>query len=368
MTHLHILGIRGIPARYGGFETFAERLAIYFVEHGWKVTVYCQEDTNAYRGPRENFWYGIRLIHIPVTPRGAIGTILFDWKAICWVLRMRGLVLTLGYNTALFNYLLRLMRIPNIINMDGIEWRRDKWGTFARNWLRANEHIAVKVADHLIADNPVIAEHLTCIAPHAKITMIPYGADAVESADPALLAPLSINPDGYVLVIARPEPDNSILEIVTAFSARPRGLKLVILGTFRPDTSAYHRAVMASASDEVLFPGAIYDRNTVDVLRYFARLYIHGHKVGGTNPSLVEALGAGSPILAHDNPFNRWVAGEAACYFTDVAECKQRLNELLSSRAALDTMRGTARARHTQLFLWNDVLTQYDTLLNQYAS
>ncbi len=366
---LAVLGTRGIPARHGGFETFVERLAPYLVQHGWEVTVYCQENAAEYDGPRVSDWQGVCRVHVPVRLPGALGTVAFDWKTTLHAGRERTVALTLGYNTAAFNALFRLTGAPNLINMDGIEWQRDKWSWTARLWLRLNERLACRFADHLIADNPAIAEHLRARgAPTNGITMIPYGADAVDAADTAPLASLGLEPQGYALVIARPEPDNSILEIVQAYCAQARRLKLVVLGDFCPDTHAYHRQVLDAANAEVMFPGAIYDKAAVASLRFHARLYIHGHKFGGTNPSLVEALGAGSPILAHDNPFNRWVAGQAARYFTDRAQCEILLDALLADQAVLTAMRQAARARHAQSFRWSDILAQYETLLSKYRT
>ena len=133
-----------------------------------------------------------------------------------------------------------------------------------------------------------------------------------------MLAPLGLTPGQYVTLIARPEPENSVLEIVAAFSAkRPRGLKLVVLGAYHPEALPYHAQVMAAASPEVVFAGALYDHALVNALRLHGLLYLHGHQVGGTNPSLIEAMGAGNPVLAHDNRFNRWVARDGAWYFQD---------------------------------------------------
>ena len=130
----------------------------------------------------------------------------------------------------------------------------------------------------------------------------------------------------------------------------------------------YHRRVRAAASAEVQFPGAIYDREVVNALRAHARLYLHGHTVGGTNPSLVEALGAGSPTLAHDNAFNRWVAGEGARYFRGVEDCATRITSLLDADAERAALSSAARARHAEAFDWEIVLTRYEALLAEQAA
>lgn len=364
MRTLRILGTRGVPARHGGFETFAEDLARHLVGSGWQVTVYCQGEGI---GPiHADEWEGIQRVWIPVRQPGAVGTIVFDWKATRHAARERGLCLTLGYNTAIFCLWLRMGRTANLINMDGLEWKRSKYGLPQRLWLLGNEVAGSWIGDHLIADHPEIARHLSRWTRPAKITTIPYGSRPVNEAPTAPLEALGLAPDGFALVIARPEPENSILEIVEAFSRRPRGKKLVLLGEYRAEHS-YQRRVRAAASPEVVFAGAIYERDIVESLRAHCWLYLHGHTVGGTNPSLVEALAAGSAVLAQDNAFNRWVAGPLARYFQDTDECALRLDELAADEAPLAQMRQASRRRHAEQFTLDGCLQAYEALLSIWA-
>ncbi len=363
--HLRILGTRGIPAQHGGFETFAERLALYLVFKGWSVTVYCQDEGQG--KTYQDRWNGVDLVHIPINRAGASGTIIFDWLSTLHAARSNDAVLTLGYNTAIFCFLYRVKKITNLINMDGIEWRREKWSLLEKVWLFINERLGSLLGNHLVADNPGIQEHLAGFAEERKITMIPYGSDRVEHADTEKLQAYGLEVDRYSLVVARPEPENSILEMVQAFSRRPRGIKLVVLGKFEPKIFPYHKVVMAAASDEVLFPGAIYDQSVVAALRKNCCLYMHGHTVGGTNPSLVEALGAGSPILAHDNKFNRWVAGEDASYFHQEEDCCAKLDLLLGNKQLLASMRVESYRLHQERFEWPHVLEQYEQLLLKFV-
>lgn len=363
--HLAILGTRGIPARHGGFETFAERLALYLVRRDWAVTVYCQDER---RGPTlEGVWQDIRLVRIAEPRRGALGTMIFDWKSTRHAAREESTLLTLGYNTAAFCGWYRLRGRTNLMNMDGLEWQRAKWSRPAKAWLYLNERLGCRLAQHLIADHPAIAAHLATRAPAAKITMIPYGADLVVEAPAEPLRQLQLEPRRYALVVARPEPENSLLEMVAAFSARPRGYRLVVLGNYEPDRIPYHARVLAAAGPEVMFPGAIYDATTVRALRHHARLYLHGHTVGGTNPALVEALGSGAPVLAHDNIFNRWVAGPEAHYFRDSQECAAELDRLLDNPEKLAGMRDASYGRHGLEFTWDRVLGAYEELLSRFT-
>lgn len=362
--HLYILGIRGVPAQHGGFETFAEKLSLFLVAQGWEVTVYCQEDGKG--GKWESSWNGVNRIHIPVQRQGALGTIIFDLCATIDALKHSGLFLTLGYNTAIFNLMQRLKRQTNIINMDGIEWRREKWGKVAKTWFWINERIGCWSGNHLVADHPKILEHLATRVSSSKITMIPYGGDEVSSASARVLVPYGVEPYGFSVIIARPEPENSFLEMVRAFSSSRRDHRLVVLGNFNPEVNPYHKSVMDAASDEVIFPGAIYDASIVQALRFYCRFYLHGHRVGGTNPSLVEALGAGCAVIAHDNHFNRWVAGPDAAYFQDEASCSVLFDKLLSNDAAYAKLKDASRQQFLERFTWDKILGEYEALLTRW--
>ena len=365
MKKLIVLGIRGIPAKHGGFETFAEYLCPYLITKGWKVTVYCQEEGQGAIYSSE--WKGIERIHIPVKSLGPLGTIIFDLRSVIHSLRFQGVFLTLGYNTALFNILHRAFRKVNVINMDGIEWKRQKWSFAGKIWFWLNERFGCWFGNHLIADHPKIKEHLATRVPHTKITMITYGGREILSSDESVLSDFGLISGQYAILIARAEPENSILEAIQAFSQEQRNAKLVVLGNYTPGSNAYHASVIESASFEVQFVGAIYDVDKVSALRYYARFYIHGHQVGGTNPSLVEALGAGSAVLAHDNSFNRWVTKDAAVYFTDVQSASTEIKKLFLNDEYLKKLQNKARENFNNNFQWDKILLEYDQLLTSYS-
>lgn len=357
---LRILGTRGVPAAHGGFETFAEHLALYLVQQGWRVVVYCQEDG---AGPVfEDRWQGVERVRIPVQRGGPAGTIQFDWLATRHAARHGDLCLTLGYNTAVFCAWLRLRGVPNVINMDGIEWSRAKWGGVAKAWFWMNDWAGCWLGNHLVADHPEIAKHLQSRVSAQKITTIAYGADALSDVPVAPVQALGLVPGQYLTVVARPEPENSILEVVQGFSMRQRGKTLVVLGNYDP-LNAYHRAVQGAAGPEVRFVGAIYDKPVVQALRFHSAAYVHGHQVGGTNPSLVEALGAGNAVLAHDNRFNRWVAADGAAYFTSAAGFDEALSTVLGQPDRLPALRTAALQRFRDGLTWPQILGQYEALL-----
>lgn len=357
---LLILGTRGIPAAHGGFETFAEKLALFLVERGWRVGVYCQDEVPAVTQRfRSEMWRGIELIRTQVASDGPQATLEFDWHCVRDAARREAVSLVLGYNGAVFLPYLRLAGRKILTNMDGIEWRRPKWSFPVRAWFWLNEWIAAWSSNRLVADHPVIADHLATRRPRSATAMIPYGGVPISSAPTAPLARLGLESGRYLVSIARIEPDNSILTLVEAFSRKPRGMKLVVLGTFS-DKIAYHREVMAAAGPEVLTPGAIYDPGVVQALRFHARAYLHGHTVGGTNPSLVEALWAGNPVIAHDNPYNRWTAGEAGLFFNDQASCSEAIDRLIADDILAGRLKKAALSRAQEKFKWQAVLEHYE--------
>ena len=357
---VRILGTHGVPAAYGGFETAAENIALFLQRRGWRVIVYCQVKGD---GPvREDLWHGLERVIVPVAQGGWKGTTMFDWISIRHACRFNDLCLTFGYNTGIFNVLQRLHGIPNVINMDGKEWTRSRWGYFMQAVLYVNERISCLVGNHLIADHPEIEKYLLTRAPQRKISTLTYGADPVPDAPVEPVLALGLQPGEYLTVIARPIPENSILEIVRGFSARARGKKLVLLGNYdTPDP--YHAELRAAAGPEVVFPGAIYDKAVVKALRFHCVAYAHGHTVGGTNPSLCEAMGASNPVIARDNAYNRWVARDAAVYFDSAESFSDRVDELLGAPARRAALRRASAARFAEEFTWEHVAGQYETQL-----
>jgi glycosyltransferase involved in cell wall biosynthesis len=357
---LRILGTRGIPGGHGGFETFAEDLAPFLVQRGWAVTVYCQAKVG--KGTTEAMWRGVRLVQIPVRSRRSLGSVVFDLRSTRHALSEDGLALVCGYNTAVLIAAYRLFGIPTLLNLDGLEWQRRKYNSFERAWFIANEWIGVRAAAHLIADHPEIEARYPDDVQARRVTTIPYGSAAVVEADADLLTPWGLTPDSYALVIARPVPENSILEIVRTYSACRLSHPLVIVGGYDPSIR-YHRSVLEASGPDVRFLGPIYERPLVHALRYHATLYIHGHQVGGTNPSLVEALGAGSPVLAHDNRFNRWTCDGAAVFFRDERQLRAQLERLLRDVGEREELRRCARARHASTFVLERRLEEYEQVL-----
>src|SRR6185369_10347972 len=200
--HVLILGSRGIPAAHGGFETFAERLALFLAERGWCVTVYCQTEVETVSQRfRADEWRGIERVFVEVASRGGRATIEFDWHCIRHAAAQDGVCLVLGYNTGLFLTLLRWHGRKILTNMDGIEWQRPKWSLPVRAWFYVNEWLAAWLSHRLIADHPAITDHLASRRSRKAISTIPYGGDEVASASTEPLRAFGLSPQNYLISI-----------------------------------------------------------------------------------------------------------------------------------------------------------------------
>jgi len=359
-----ILGTRGIPARYGGFETFAEQLSVRLVQRGFDVTVYAEADGEP---PPDQTYQGV-LVRYRRRPRwGAASVIAYDCACL-WDARRRGydLVYMLGYGAAWACWWPRLWGTPVWINVDGLEWARSKWSLTARLYLRLMEWVATWTATRLIADSHVIAERFRTRYPKgAPCSMIAYGADPIDPSRVSM-APLErwgLSAGRYALVVARPEPENHILEIIEGYQASAIEWPLVVVGDVS-DITPYQRRLLAARSDRIRFLGAVYDSLQLTALRAHAAVYVHGHSVGGTNPSLLEAMACASRIIAHDNPFNREVAAERALYF----RTPQDLANLLKSLASGSAWAGVTRSGPPDMperYLWSHIAETYVALLRR---
>jgi polysaccharide biosynthesis/export protein len=198
--------------------------------------------------------------------------------------------------------------------------------------------------------------------------MIPYGADPVDAASPEHLRKYGLVRNGFAILIARIEPENWSLEIVRSFSRRSRRYLLVCVGPLDPERNHYHMQVKAAAGNQVIFLGPIYDKDVLRSLRWHAIAYVHGHTVGGTNPSLVEALGAGNAVIAHRNHFNLWTAGPEQLYFTSENECDALFERLVDEPETARRARRAARQRHEQLFAWPRILERYKNLCSRFVT
>lgn len=353
-----ILGSRGIPAEFGGFETFAEQLSVRLVERGYDVTVYC-EYSQSYRDPE---YKGVRLIFVRTPLLPGLRSIWFDSVCVLRSLRGYDAVCMLGYHAAFSFFLPRIFRTNFITNMDGIEWKRDKWSPTAKRYIRWMEFFAARFSSRLVADADGIADHLnTRYGVGGKTTMIPYGADPVAGTpDPSHLNELSVTPNSYYLLVCRLEPENHVLEVVRGFVQTRTPHKLVIVGDEKTGTE-YVRQLLDAADNRVCFVGTIFNQAMLQSLRWHCRAYFHGHSVGGTNPSLLEAMACGNHTVAHDNVFNREVTDGNAQFFgsaTDVASIISQLD-----LAVPTTLGEQLLGRVGEVYTWDRIADCYEELL-----
>jgi glycosyltransferase involved in cell wall biosynthesis len=361
---LALLGARGIPARYGGFETFAERLAVGLAERGFQVTVFCEGK----EGQPSATFHGVELRYHSAPALGPLQTIVYDLKCL-WSARTGfDVVYMLGYGVAPFCALPRLWRTTVWINPDGVEWARAKWSTPAKLYFRGMEWFSVRAVNRVIADADAIAAHLERRhGPLSACSVIPYGCEIVSAPpDPAQLQKWDLKPDGYYLVVCRLEPENHVLEILQAFRKSHSMRQLVVVGDHGASTP-YVKELRAVRDPRIRMIGTVYDAPALTALRCGAFAYLHGHSVGGTNPSLLEAMGCGNLILAHDNPFNRETLGEDGLYFSTVEDLTATVDSVESGAEELARLRADARERARTHYNWTDVIDRYAELLREAA-
>lgn len=358
-----ILGTKGIPANYGGFETFAEQLATRLVARGHAVTVYAE---TAELPAADAFYQGVRIRYRRRPRWGAASVLAFDVSCLWDARQGYDLVYMLGYGAAWACWLPRLFGTPVWINVDGLEWARSKWGAGARFYLRCMERVSSWVATRLLADAQAIADRFHRLYPSgAPCSFIAYGADevSVTDVDPTVLSAWALQPYRYFLVVARPEPENHVLEVIQGYLQHGGDWPLVVVGNVT-DMNAYQRELLDMASHKVIFSGGIYDANQLKSLRVYAACYLHGHSVGGTNPSLLEALACGNWVIAHDNPFNREVARDAADYFRSPEELAQRLDRWTGmTELEQRQCRNSARRIVAEHYTWRRIVDAYEVLM-----
>ncbi len=355
-----ILGTRGVPARYGGFETLAEELGRRLADRGHEVTVYgrtgiVERDLG--------WWRGMRLVVLPAVHAKPLETLTHTaLSAVHAALEGYDAVLLCNAANAPWVRILQLAGIPVALNVDGLERKRRKWGWAGRLWYRFCERLAALAPDAVVTDAEVIRRYYRR-AYRTPSTMIAYGGDLEPPAGRETLDRLGLEPGGYLLYVSRFEPENNPDRVAAAYRAVPGDLPLVMVGA-APWAPGLARKVAELADHRVLLPGAIYGEGYRELL-FNARLYIHATEVGGTHPALVEAMGAGRPVLYHDTPENREVVGEAGLPFRFEGDrsLERVLAELIEDGDRLAELGRLARQRVEARYRWDAVADAYEALL-----
>jgi glycosyltransferase involved in cell wall biosynthesis len=355
-----ILGTRGIPNNHGGFEQFAEYLASGLVAHGFKVSVY-----NSHSHPFQNKeWCGAEIIHCfdPEEQLGTIGQFIYDFNCIVDSRKRNfDIILQLGYTSnSVWGRLLPRKNTIITTNMDGLEWKRSKYSKLVRRFLRYAEKLGVKFSDHHISDSIGIQDYLL---KHYLVASeyIPYGANLFSEPNEAVLCKYGVSKYAYNMLIARLEPENSIEVILDGVAAATIQTPFLVIGKHQTKYGDYLK-LRYKNSKHIRFQGGIYNLDHLNNLRYFSSFYFHGHTVGGTNPSLLEAMASNALICAHNNPFNKYILEDDALYFEYPDEVLRILNKnyVCKQTSGLNnSMIERNRDKISNIYAWPIIVQQY---------
>ncbi|WP_121809112.1 DUF1972 domain-containing protein [Mucilaginibacter kameinonensis] len=352
-----ILGTRGIPNHYGGFEQCAEYLALGFVKKGFEVIVY-----NSHNHPyQEKNWNGVQIVHCydPEYKWGTAGQFIYDLNCIL-DLRKRNcdVILQLGYtSSSVWGRLLPRKRSIVTTNMDGLEWKRTKYSDSVRKFLLYAEKLGVKHSDYLISDSIGIQDYIKDKYNKDSV-FIPYGADLFQDPQKRVLGEYQVTAFQYDMLIARLEPENSIEVILDGVANANSKRPFLVIGKHQTKFGEYLKTKFAGNSN-IKFIGGIYNINTLNNLRYYSNVYFHGHTVGGTNPSLLEAMSSNSLICANDNPFNRYILNDDALYFLTAEDVKNVIDTTVKNDGGNLLMLINNSNKISTVYSWDIIVDQY---------
>lgn len=356
-----ILGTRGVPARYGGFETAAEEIGQRLAEWGHEVVVYCRNP-----GQTQTWYHGMTLVNLPAVRVKSLETMSHTGLSACHAITQDKPDVAFVFNAANAPYipLLRLAKIPVAVHVDGLEWQRAKWGRRASTYYKWAERSSIRWAQAVIADSVGIVDYL--MSEHGAIaTYIPYGAPIVMP-HPERLAALQLEPRAYHLVVARFEPENHVSEIVQGYVSSTCRLPLAVVGDAAYG-DAYRAQVLKAANGDprVRFLGSMWDQDLLDALYASATSYLHGHSVGGTNPSLLRAMGAGAPVIANSVTFNHEVAEENGRYFSNPDELARECESVEADPEGAVARGEAGRVDICSRYQWDEVAATYEKLAHE---
>lgn len=355
-----IIGTRGIPNNYGGFEQLAQWLSRGLHNKGHDVYVYSSH-SHPYRGKS---WNGVNIIHCydPEHKLGTVGQFIYDFNCIRDSRKREfDVILNLGYTSSSVWMRLFPKKALLITNMDGLEWKRTKYSEKVKYFLRHAEKWAVKKSSLLVADSRFISDYIYNmykIRPH----YIAYGAELFNNPDESVLKPFNVKPFGYNMIIARMEPENNIEMILDGVHMSGKQTPFFVVGNSENKFGKYLKNKFARDS-RIVFKGPIYDSAVLNNLRHFSGIYFHGHSVGGTNPSLLEAMGCRCFIAANDNEFNKAVLGDDCFYFTKAGDIPVLLDECnrYSESSARFMDNNFEKIRNS--YSWPAIIDAYENLM-----
>lgn len=357
-----ILGTRGIPAGYGGFETFAEQLSLRMAARGHDVTVYCR----GWPAGRPSTWKGVRLVHLPAIRNKYAETLTHTfWSALHAALRSYDIVYVCNSANSPVCYIPAVRRQRVVLNVDGLEWRRAKWGKTARRYYRWASRLAARMPIEVVTDADTIQEYYRRHYDR-ETRVFRYGTDRYERGYlESRLDALGLQRDRYLLYVSRLEPENNALLVVQAYGQVETDVPLVIVGD-APYAHDYVSQVRRAADERVRFLGFRFG-DDYHALQANALAYVQATEVGGTHPALVEAMGHGNAILAHDVPEHHEVLADAGRYFErgSVASLARELRAVLDSEELVADLRAAAADRVTRRYDWERIVDDYETYFHE---
>ena len=351
-----ILGTRGIPNYHGGFEQFAEFFSVFLHEKGVDAYVYC---SSLHPFKEKNYKNVKRIVCKDYEDKiGTAGQFLYDLNCILDARKRNfDVILQLGYTSSSVWSFLFPKNAVIITNMDGLEWKRTKYNTLVQQFLLFAEKLAVKKSDYLISDSIGIQEYIA--NKYNKVSeFIAYGATLFASPDLSKILPFAEKPYAYDLLIARMEPENNVEIIIKGYLIKDSSRKLLLVGNYNGTKFGKYLYEKYSANKSIVFLGSIYEMETLDNLRYYSNLYFHGHSVGGTNPSLLEAMATNCCIVAHDNVFNKSILNDDAYYFGDENQLAEWLH-LDKQQEEITQKLENNRNKITYQYDWHIINTAY---------
>ena len=358
-----ILGIRGVPANYGGFETFAEQLGVRLVARGHHITVYGRtlsvpRHVTAYRG--------MSIVRLPAPRSKYLETVVHTVFAAAHAATRRfDVVYVCNSANVPAVFLLMLARKRVVLNVDGLEWKRRKWNVIGRAYYRACAAIAARLPVHVVTDARVIQAYYQR-AYRRSTEYFAYGTEIGSTADDGTLGRLGLEPQRYVLYVSRLEPENNAHVVIDAYRSVDTALPLAIVGD-APYASDYIAGLKGTSDKRVRFLGGIYGHG-YHVLRSNAAAYVQATEVGGTHPALVEAMGAGNAILANDVPEHRETLGDAGVFYRGAEQLTEQLNAILADPTLARRLRERSRNRAAALFSWDRVTDDYEAWFRKLAA
>jgi glycosyltransferase involved in cell wall biosynthesis len=361
--HLAILGTRGIPANYGGFETFAEHLSTRLAARGHQVTVYCRAH---YISPRQIAYQGVRLQVLPTIRHKYFDTVIHTFLSALHAVRYRyDAALICNAANAPFAPILRLTGTPVAINVDGLEHKRKKWNWIARQYYLLAERLATILPTETVTDARVIQDYYLSRY-GAESTMIAYGAEVERRIDP-LVRRWRVEPNRYVLYVSRLEPENNAHLVIEAFKRVRTAHKLLIVGD-APYARDYIKSLKMRARRDkrIVFTGFVFGQD-YRALQQNAYCYVHATEVGGTHPALLEAMGFGNCVLTLAAPENIEAIGDAGIAYLDENDLTEKLQRVLRDGSLVQSFRNRAQARVQHMYDWDYVVDRYEELFAKMA-